>query len=152
MKPFLRVLLAGLLLACVTLPAGAAELLIVRSAQNFEDAMTTLQSAIAAHGYKVSKVQRVDVGLEAKGYKTDRYRVVFYGKPGEVEALAAKYPTLIPYLPLNVAIFAEGGQTILTTARPGVLKEFFPQPELQPIFDRWEKDLVAILDEVRETR
>ena len=152
MKPFLRMLLAGLLLACVALPAGADELLIVRSAQNFEDAMTTLQSAIAEHGYKVAKVQRVDVGLEAKGYKTDRYRVVFYGRPGEVEALASKYPNLIPYLPLNVAIFAEGGQTILTTARPGVLKEFFPQPELQPIFDRWEKDLVAILDEVRQTR
>lgn len=152
MRKFIRIFLAVALLAGLAAPAGAAELLIVRSAQNFEDAMTTLQTAIAERGYKVAKVQRVDVGLEAKGYKTDRYRVVFYGKPGEIEALAAKYPTLIPYLPLNVAIFAEGGQTILTTARPGVLKEFFPQPELQPIFDRWEQDLVAILDEVRKTR
>jgi uncharacterized protein (DUF302 family) len=152
MRAFLRLIAAGALLACLAVPAAADELLIVRSTQNFEDAMTTLQSAIAAHGYKVAKVQRVDVGLEAKGYKTDRYRVVFYGRPGEIEALAAKYPNLIPYLPLNVAIFAEGGQTILTTARPGVLKEFFPQPELQPVFDRWESDLVAILDEVRQTR
>lgn len=152
MNAFLRLIFAGMLLAVLAAPAAADELLIVRSAQNFEDAMTTLQAAIAARGYKVAKVQRVDVGLEAKGYKTDRYRVVFYGKPGEVEALAARYPDLIPYLPLNVAIFAEGGQTILTTARPGVLKAFFPQPELQPVFDRWEADLVGILDEVRETR
>jgi len=150
MKNIFRLMLAVVLLASTS--AHADQLLIVRSAQNFEEAMSTLQSAIAAHGYKVSKVQRVDVGLEAKGYKTDRYRVVFYGRPGEVEELALKYPTLIPYLPLNVAIFAEGGQTILTTARPGVLKELFPQPELQPVFDRWEKDLVTILDEVRETR
>jgi uncharacterized protein (DUF302 family) len=152
MNQFLRTFVSGALLACLALPAGADELLIVRSAQNFEEAMSTLQGAIAAHGYKVSKVQRVDVGLEAKGYKTDRYRVVFYGKPGEIEALATKHPKLIPYLPLSVAIFAEGGQTILTTARPGVLKELFPQTDLQPIFERWEKDLVTILDEVRETR
>jgi uncharacterized protein (DUF302 family) len=132
--------------------AQADELLIVRSAQNFEEAMSTLQAGIAAKGYKVAKVQRVDVGLEAKGYKTDRYRVVFYAKPGELEELAQKHPELIPYLPLNVAIFAEGGQTILATARPSVLKDYFPQAELAPVFERWESDLVAILDQARETK
>lgn len=132
--------------------AWADQLLIVRSTQNFEEAMATLQAAIAARGYKVAKVQRVDVGLEMKGYKTDRYRVVFYGRPGEVERLAADYPELIPYLPLNVAIFAEEGQTILTAARPTVLREFFPQPALAPVFERWEKDLTEIFDEVRATR
>ena len=132
--------------------ANADELLMIRSSQNFEDAMTTLQSSIAEHGYKVTRVQRVDVGLEAKGYKTDRYRIVFYGKPGEIEALAAKYPKLIPYLPLAIAIFAEEGNTLLTTARPALLKQFYPEPELKPIFERWEKDLVEIMDEVREAK
>jgi uncharacterized protein (DUF302 family) len=136
--------------ACLT-PAVADELLIVRSGQAFEEAMSTLQNAISAHGYKVARVQRVDVGLEAKGYKTDKYRVVFYGKPEEIAQLADKHPELIPYLPLNVAIFAEGNQTLLTVNRPTVLKTFFPNPELAPVFDRWEKDLVEILDEVRET-
>ena len=132
--------------------ANADELLMIRSSQNFEDAMTTLQSSIAEHGYKVTRVQRVDVGLEAKGYKTDRYRIVFYGKPGEIEALAAKYPKLIPYLPLAIAIFAEESNTLLTTARPALLKQFYPEPELKPIFERWEKDLVEIMDEVREAK
>lgn len=149
MKNLFRMIVAGFLVMVGA--AQAEEMLIVRSAQNFEEAMSSLQASIAGHGYKVGKVQRVDVGLEAKGYKTDRYRVVFYARPGELESLAQKHPTLIPYLPLNVAIFAEGGQTILATARPSVLKAYFPQAELQPVFDRWEKDLVAILDEVRAT-
>ena len=139
----------------LALPWGSAqadELMIVRSAQNFEEAMSTLQAAIAAQGYKVTKMQRVDVGLEAKGYKTDRYRVVFYGKPGEVEALVAQHPDLVPYLPLSVAIFAEEGNTILATARPGLLKQFYPAPALKPVFERWEKDLTAIFDTVRETK
>lgn len=132
--------------------ASADEMLIIRSGQNFESAMTLLQNTLSAHGYKVTRVQRVDVGLEAKGYKTDRYRIVFYGKPGEIETLVAKYPTLIPYLPLSVAIFAEEDSTLLTTARPTVLMQFYPEPELKPVFERWEKDLVDILDEVRESR
>ena len=146
-----------LMLLALLLNAGqsayADEMLIARSSQNFEEAMSTLQAAIAAHGYKVTKVQRVDIGLEAKGYKTDRYRVVFYGKPGEIEALAAKHPNLIPYLPLSIAIYAEGGNTLLTTSRPGLLQQFYADaPALAPVFARWEKDLVAIFDTVRETK
>lgn len=129
--------------------AGADELIMARSSQNFEDAMNTLQAAITRHGYKVSKVQRVDVGLEAKGYKTDRYRIVFYGKPGEVEMLADKYPKLIPYLPLTIVIFAEEDNTILTAVRPALFKQFYPDPELNPIFTRWEKDLMGVMDDVR---
>ena len=132
--------------------AQADELMIVRSAQNFEDAMSTLQAAIKEQGYKVSKVQRVDVGLEAKGYKTDRYRVVFYGKPEELEALVAQYPDLVPYLPLSIAIYAEEGNTILTTARPALLKQFYPEADLKPIFERWERDLKKIFNTVRETK
>lgn len=149
-----RAFLQLVLLLSLTLAprVHADDLMLVRSGQNFEEAMATLQAAIAAHGYKVARVQRVDVGLEAKGYKTDRYRVVFFGKPGEVEELAAAHPGLIPYLPLNIVIFAEESQTLLATARPGVFKSFFPTPELAPVFDRWERDLTAILDEVRKTR
>lgn len=148
----LPVLLMLVCMAAVPVPAGAEQLLIVRSSQAFEEAMSTLQGAISGAGYKVARVQRVDIGLEGHGYHSDKYRVVFYGKAEEIAQLSAKYPELIPYLPLNVAIFAEGDNTILTTNRPGVLEEFFPAPELKAIFARWEKDLIRILDEVREAK
>jgi uncharacterized protein (DUF302 family) len=142
----------ALLSLAVAPPAFADQLLIVRSTQAFEEAMSALQHAIGAAGYQVARVQRVDIGLESRGYQTDKYRVVFYGKAEEVAALTEKYPEMIPYLPLNVAIFAEGNDTIVATSRPGVLAEFFPAPELKPVFTRWEKDLTAILDAVRAAR
>lgn len=148
----LPVLLMLVCMVAAPVPAGAEQLLIVRSSQAFEEAMSTLQGAISGAGYKVARVQRVDIGLEGHGYHSDKYRVVFYGKAEEIAQLSAKYPELIPYLPLNVAIFAEGDNTILTTNRPGVLEEFFPAPELKAVFARWEKDLIRILDEVREAK
>lgn len=152
MKP-LRTLFALLLaLALQSTAAHGDQMLIIRSGQDFEGAMLTLQGAIAAQGYKLARVQRVDVGLEARGYKTDKYRVVFYGKADEIAALADKHPQLMPFLPLNIAIFAEGEQTLLATNRPSVLGEFFPAPELKPVFARWEKDLLEILEKVREAR
>jgi uncharacterized protein (DUF302 family) len=151
-KP-LRHFSAWLVVLALLAPAAHADqMLIIRSGQDFEGAMLTLQNAISAQGYKVARVQRVDVGLEARGYKTDKYRVVFYGKPDELARLAGKHPQLVPFLPLNIAIFAEGDQTLLSTNRPSVLGEFFPAPELKPVFARWEKDLLEILEKVREAR
>ncbi|MGE5027144.1 MAG: DUF302 domain-containing protein [Betaproteobacteria bacterium] len=145
-------LLVSALLLGLTATAGADQLLMVRSSQHFPEAMLTLQNAISARGYKVTRVQNVDKGLSSTGYRTDNYKVVFYGKPEEVAQLAAGHPELIPYLPLNVAIIAEKDNTLLVTNRPSVLADFFPDPELRTVFMRWEKDLDEIVNEVQEAK
>ena len=58
----------------------ATDLIMARSHEKFPEAMLTLQESIAAHGYTVSRVQRIDIGLTGMGYKTDKYRIVFAGK------------------------------------------------------------------------
>ncbi len=138
-----------LFLALFSVQAQAEDLLMVRSAQSFPETMLLLQQTIADKGYTLSRVQRVDVGLTKMGYKTDKYRVVFLGKPEEIRQLKDAYPQLIPYLPLKISIFAEGEQTLLSTVNPEFLRKFYPQQELQPVFQRWARDLHDILEAVR---
>jgi len=130
----------------------AEELLLARSTQDFPEAMSTLQNAITQRGYKISRVQRVDEGLKKLGYKSDKYRVVFYGKAKEIRNLSNKYPNLIPYIPLNFAIFAEGTETLVSTLNPSELKPYYANPEIALVFDRWEKDIRKILSVVRNTK
>ncbi|NCS65696.1 MAG: DUF302 domain-containing protein [Hydrogenophilales bacterium CG03_land_8_20_14_0_80_62_28] len=151
MNKALRLSIALLLFGLAAV-ASADQLLMIRSSLPFAEAMLALQNAISESGYKVARVQNVDIGLSKIGYKTDNYKVVFYGKAEEAARLVEKYPELIPYLPLNVAIFAEKDNTILVTNRPGVLAEFFPAPELKTLFMDWEKDLAKILNKVRDAR
>lgn len=151
MKKMMRFLIAALL-AGLAATACADQLLMIRSSLPFPEAMLALQNAITTRGYKVTHVQNVDIGLTKTGYQTDNYKVVFYGKAEEVAQITAKHPELIPYLPLNVAIFAERNDTLLVTDRPGVLADFFPDPELKSVFMRWEKDLTEIVNEVQEAR
>lgn len=143
-----RILLTCLLLAWL-LPAQAEELLMVRSAQSFPEAMLTLQGAIELQGYTLSRVQRVDIGLTASGFTTDMYRVVFLGKIEELRELTETYPELIPYLPLKIAVFAEGNETLLVTYDPAQFKRFYAEPALQPYFERWASDLRELLEVVR---
>ena len=77
-------------------------LLMARTEQAFPEAMLKLQETIKKHGYTVSRVQRVDIGLTQFGYETDKYRVVFFGKAEEIRHMSSEYPQLIPYLPLKI--------------------------------------------------
>lgn len=129
--------------------AQADNMMMVRTTQTFPEAMSELQDLIRSKGYVISRVQRVDIGLTKSGYKTDRYRVVFYGKPDEIRKLTQRYPELTAYLPLKISIFAEDNDTILVTANPQHLSKAGDR-ELTRAIEQWEKDLVDIFRQMRE--
>ncbi len=139
------------LVACVLLlvagSSSADELMMVRAQRPFPEAMNDLQQAIRDHGYKIVRVQRVDIGLTSSGYKTAEYRVVFFGKAAEVRALTRRHPELMPYLPLKVTIFAEGDSTLLVTNNPSVFESFFRDDTLKVYFRRWERDVRSIFEQ-----
>ena len=53
-------------------------------------------------------------------------------------------------MPLSITIFAEGDQSIMVASHPQTISKFYPDAALKPVFDRWENDIEAIMDEVRE--
>jgi uncharacterized protein (DUF302 family) len=132
--------------------ATAEDMIMTRSVLAFPEAMLALQESIAAHGYTVSRVQRIDIGLTGMGYKTDKYRIVFAGKIDEIRELTEKAPQLTPYLPPKVSIFAEGDQTILVTINPRQYAAIAGDAVDPVIFDRWESDLRSIFHDVNTAR
>jgi uncharacterized protein (DUF302 family) len=128
--------------------ATAEELIMIRSTLPFPEAMLALQESISAHGYTVSRVQRIDIGLTGMGYQTDKYRIVFAGKPDEIRMLIRQAPQLVPYLPPKISIFAEQGQTVLVTLNPELYAEIAGDAVDPVIFDRWTSDLHSIFYDV----
>mgnify|MGYP001814449773 FL=1 len=147
---------AGILLFCslLQLPsfADAEEIIMTRSVLAFPEAMLALQESIRAHGYTVSRVQRIDIGLTGMGYKTDKYRVVFAGKLEEIRQLTDKAPELTAYLPPKISIFAEGEQTVLVTLNPQLYAEIAGDAVDPIIFTHWESDLRSIFRDVNVAR
>lgn len=137
-----------LVLAALAWRASAQEIIMTRSLQPFPETMLTLQESIRSHGYVVSRVQRIDIGLTGMGYKTDKYRIVFAGKPDEIRMLTEKAPQLIPYMPPKISIFAEGNQTLLVTIHPKVYARIAGDAIDPVFFQRWESDLNSIFHDV----
>ncbi len=147
----MNLLRSGLVMLLLTASwsSGAQDLYMVRSQMAFPETMIALQKAIREQGYVLSRVQRVDIGLKKSGFKTDRYRVVFFGKPEQIEQYSKRYRDLVPYLPLKIAIFAEGDETLVLASSFQHLRPYFTQPELERQFDAWETDIQRILEQVR---
>lgn len=128
----------------------ANDLLMVRTRQGFPEAMLTLQTSIKEHGYAITRVQRIDIGLTGMGYKTDKYRIVFAGKPHEIQYLVNKYPTLAAYLPPKISIFAENDETVLVTANPMIYADMIDGEADKVLFRRWESDVYSVFDDIRD--
>jgi uncharacterized protein (DUF302 family) len=137
-------------LLLVPMAQAGENLLMARSTLGFPEAMLALQESIGAHGYTLARVQRVDIGLTAAGFETDKYRIVFYGKTDEVQRLTRERPELIPFLPLNFSIFAEGEQTLVVAMNPVYLEPHCEDPEFHTLLRRWESDVRSILADLRE--
>lgn len=127
----------------------AGDMLMVRTRQTFPEAMLTLQTSIREHGYEVTRVQRIDIGLTGMGYKTDKYRVVFVGKPEEIQYLVNRHPVLAAYMPPQISIFAEQGETVLVTANPLIYAEMIDDEADKVLFRRWESDIYSVFDDLR---
>lgn len=130
----------------MTSSVGFAEPIVMKRIHaEFPETMAALQNSIRDHGYTVSRVQRVDIGLTKSGYKTDHYRLVFFGDGNEVKKLTAKYPELAAYLPLKIVIFSEGEDTLLLVNHMNNMKTLYPQPTLNRIFERWQSAISNIM-------
>lgn len=140
----------SIVLFCFATVSLANELLMVRSQQSFPEAMLTLQTSIKDHGYEITRVQRIDIGLTGMGYKTDKYRIVFVGKPEEIQYLVNKYPVLAAYMPPQISIFAESGETVLVTANPMIYAEMIDNEKDKVLFKRWESDVYSVFDDIRD--
>jgi len=149
MKNLIRHMLA-MIFACSAMPSMANELLMVRTQQTFPEAMLTLQTSIREHGYSITRVQRIDIGLTGMGYKTDKYRIVFVGKPEEIQYLVDKYPVLAAYMPPQISIFAERDETVLVTANPMIYADMIDDEKDKVLFQRWQSDVYSVFDDIRE--
>jgi uncharacterized protein (DUF302 family) len=122
------------------------KLLSVRTAQEFDVALEQVQQVLTQHGFQVAHIQKCDSGLEGMGYKTDDYKIVFFGRLEEVRALSKQYPDLVPLFPFKLAVYTDNGDTVLSVLNPEAVAPLMDaDPALQQQLSAWGKDFRAVL-------
>ncbi|MGB5464670.1 MAG: hypothetical protein WBM84_01175 [Sedimenticolaceae bacterium] len=146
----MRALMAAALLLSAAV-CSADNMIMARIPAPADIVFEYVKSSVEEHGYSVAHVQLCDGGMTDFGYKSDLYRVIFFGKLGEVRLISESYPELVAYLPLKIAVIAEAEETLLTVLNPETLAPFFADEAVQIQLGRWHSDLVSILSDVRRS-
>lgn len=144
-----KILLLALLFALAA-PAFADKMLMGRIANKADVAMEMVQDVIREHGYEIAHIQLCDGGMETFGYKSDVYRVIFFGKGEEVRRISKTNPEFVAYLPLKIAVIAEKDDTMVTIVNPLIFNNYYPNDEDMKIqFGRWYNDIMSIFNDLQ---
>jgi len=146
-----HLLLAVLLLPLLILPAAASDndMMMARLPMKADIALEYVKASIHEHEYLIAHEQLCDGGMTGFGYKTDTYRVLFFGKGEEVRMLSRKYPDIVSYLPLKMTVVAEKNETLLSILDPAFLMPYYNDRDTRIIFQRWKNDIRSIFNDVR---
>lgn len=148
--------LKALLFACMILPelalstsANANDMMMARLPIKADIALEYVKASINEHEYTIAHEQLCDGGMTTFGYKTDTYRVLFFGKGEEIRMLSEKHPDIVSYLPLKMTVVAEKNETLLSILNPEFLARYYNDRDVQITLQRWKNDFRSIFNDVR---
>jgi uncharacterized protein (DUF302 family) len=102
----------------------------------------------AAHRFGVLGVHNLREKMESKGVAFGREcRVFEVCNPGHAQKVLGQNIAISTALPCRIAVYAEGGQTILATIRPTALLTMFDAPGAADTAREVEDAMVRIMDE-----
>jgi len=142
-----RLIMTGLLLFAGSVSAD--EMLMARIGMKADLAVEYLKTSVEEHGYTVAHVQLCDGGMKDFGYKSDTYRVVFFGKVDEVRWITEKHPEFVAYVPLKMAVVAEKDESVISIVNPHTFNQYYQGDEDMRIqFARWYNDIHSIISDM----
>lgn len=130
--------------------AHAENMITIRINDSYNNVMISIKDKLNDYGYKIAHIQKCDGGLHDMGYASDEYKLIFFGNFKEIRAISKKFPQIIPYIPLKIAVIKENDSVVLVALNPSTLSTYFKDKELHTQFGRWENDLRSIFSEITE--
>lgn len=123
----------------------------VSTSKDFDEAVEAVKQATTEAGFRVLFVHDVAATLAEKGFKRERVSIV--------EACNAKYASQVLaadvkiglMLPCPIMVYEEQGKVFLTTMRPTLIKDFFPQANIADVAREVEEAMISIINKAATT-
>ncbi|RLJ71161.1 uncharacterized protein (DUF302 family) [Hydrogenivirga caldilitoris] len=123
-------------------------LINVESAKSVEEVRQKLEETAKAKGFGVMSTHEVTKILESKGQPINYSCVIVeICQPRAASQVLSRNPYISTAMPCRVAIFEQGGKTILSTIAPTEMLNMFNEQELEGIAQEVEKLVREIMEE-----
>jgi uncharacterized protein (DUF302 family) len=112
------------------------------------DTATALQSAVEANHFGVMQVHNLKETMNKKGVEFVHECLIFeVCQPQQAKKVLEENMSVSTALPCRIAIYEEGGKTMLATLKPSMLLAMFNTPRLEAVAQEVEDTIVKIMNE-----
>ncbi|SFV61395.1 hypothetical protein MNB_SUP05-5-538 [hydrothermal vent metagenome] len=128
-----------------------AKEIIMRNIDNdFSNTWISLQKYIKKQGHQIAFRQRCDFALKQRHFDTQLYRILFFGQYQKIKEIVKRNPKIIPHLPLSITVVESNNkETLLITASLEYLINLVKSEQDKEIIRQWSKDVLQIVDNVK---
>jgi len=120
----------------------------LESKKDLETVVKDFEDAAKAHKFGVMASHNVKGILNSKGVEfAPECRIVEICNPQQAKKVLEANLDISTALPCRVAIYKNGGAVVLSTIKPTALLSMFPNPELKPVAEEVEKEIIQMMQE-----
>ena len=123
-------------------------LITLPTEKHVSEAADALQAAVEANHYGVMQVHNLKETMTNKGVEFARECLIFeVCQPQQAKKVLDHNMSVSTALPCRIAIYEQGGKTILATLKPTALLAMFNTPQLKAVAQEVEDTIVRIMQE-----
>lgn len=118
----------------------------VKSKKSLAEVARDLETATQRHRFGIMCTHDLKTKMKEKGVEFDRDCLIFeVCNPHQAKKVLEKNAEISTALPCRISIYREGDKTVLATLRPTVMMALFETAGLEPVAQKVEETIVAIM-------
>ena len=119
----------------------------VETSKSFGEAVSAIEAKSKEKGFGVLHIHDVQATLANKGFDKEPLKVIEICNAKYASQVLAKDIKISLMLPCPISVYVEGGKTYISTLRPKVISDFYPQADIKAIAEEVDEIVLSIVEE-----
>jgi len=121
----------------------------VTTEKPFAEAVEAVQTALTERGFRIQFVHDIQATLAEKGFTREPLTIIETCNAKHAHAVLAADPKIALMLPCPVLVYEQNGERFLSTLKPSVIGDFYPEADIGDAAVAVEEVLVEALRAAR---
>jgi len=121
----------------------------VETKKGFDEAVAAIEAKSKEKGFGVLHIHDVKATLASKGFDREPLKIIEICNAKYASQVLAKDIKISLMLPCPISVYVENDKTYISTLRPKIISDFYPQADIKDIAEEVDRIVLSIVDEVK---
>jgi uncharacterized protein (DUF302 family) len=122
----------------------------VETTKDFDEAVAAVEAKSKEKGFGVLHVHDVKATLASKGFDRNPLKIIEICNPRYASEVLRADIKISLMLPCPISVYVEGGKTYISTLRPKMISDFYPEANIKALAEEVDTIVLNIVDECRQ--